>query len=145
VPCDFEQGTLDRCLVEAGFERDRPSYFAWMGVTIYLTPESVRSTLSDVLSLSAPGSSIAFEYALPMEQLEGVERRSREYSLAQKNREHEPFICCLRPNEARDMALEVGWQRFEALDHDAEAARVLADRRDGVGIHMGFRLAELFC
>jgi len=145
APCDFEREALVDSLAEAGFDRSRPSYFAWMGVTVYLERETVRSTLSDVLALSSPGSSIALEFALPIEGLAGVERRSREYSLAQKNREREPFLCCLREQEIRDMALDVGWQRFAALDHDAAARRVLADRRDGVGIHMGFRLAELFC
>ena len=145
APCDFEHETLVDSLASAGFDRSRPSYFAWMGVTVYLKRETVRSTLSDVLSISPPGSSIAFEIALPIEDLAGVERRSREYSLAQRNREREPFLCCLRPDEIRDMALDVGWKRFAALDHEAAARRVLSERRDGVGIHMGFRLAELFC
>lgn len=145
APCDFEHETLVDSLAAAGFDRSQPSYFAWMGVTVYLERDTVRSTLSDVLSLSAPGSSIAFEIALPIEDLTGVELRSREYSLAQKNREREPFLCCLRLDEIRDMALDVGWTRFAALDHDAAAKRVLAGRRDGIGIHMGFRLAELFC
>lgn len=144
VPCDFEQDTLSEVLSEAGFDSRLPSYFAWMGVTVYLERATVRSTLIDVLALSAPGSSIAFEYALPIEDLSGTDLLSREYSLAQKNREREPFLSHFRLDEIRTLASDVGWKRVDALDHEATAARVLAGRSDGLSIHMGFRLAEAF-
>jgi len=144
APCDFEQHSLSEALATAGFDADLPAYFAWMGVTVYLERETVRSTLSDVLALSSAGSSIAFEYALPIEDLSGTDLLSREYSLAQKNREREPFLSQFRPEEIRELVTEVGWKRFESLDHEATASRILAGRSDGLSIHMGFRLAEAF-
>jgi len=144
APCDFEHDTLSESLTRAGFDPRLPTYFAWMGVTIYLKRESIRATLVDALALSAPGSSIAFEYALPIEDLSGTDLLSREYSLAQKNREREPFLSHFRLEEIRELVTDVGWRRFEALDHEETAARVLAGRGDGLSIHMGFRLAEAF-
>lgn len=144
APCDFEHGTLSESLASVGFDRDAPSYFAWMGVTVYLTRETVRSTLVDVLSLAVPGSSIAFEYALPMDGLTGTDLLAREYSAGQENREREPFLSTYHLEEIRALVLDVGWSRFEALDHEATAAKVLDGRTDGLSIHMGFRLAEAF-
>jgi methyltransferase (TIGR00027 family) len=144
APCDFEGDTLESALLQAGFDPSRSSYFAWMGVTIYLEHETVRSSLGDVLSLSAPGSSIAFEFALPTVVLSGTDLLSREHSLAQKNREREPFKTYFRLEEIREMVSDVGWKRFEALDHEETATRVLAGRTDDLSIHMGFRLAEAF-
>ncbi len=144
APCDFEHDTLSESLTQAGFDPRLPSYFAWMGVTIYLKRETIRATLAETLALSAPESSIAFEYALPIEDLSGTDLLSREYSLAQKNREREPFLSHFRLGEIRRLVTDVGWQRFEVLDHEATAARVLAGRNDGLSIHMGFRLAEAF-
>ncbi len=144
TPCDFENGSLAEALCRVGFDHHRPCYVAWMGVTVYLDGETVRSTLADVLSLAATGTSIAFEYALPIEDLSGTELLCREFSLAQKNREREPFRSHFRLAEIRQLALDVGWKRLEALDHEATAERILSGRQDGLSIQMGFRLAEAF-
>lgn len=144
VPCDFESGALENALLSAGLDPRFPTYFAWMGVTVYLERAAIRATFEDVLRLSAPGSSIAFEYALPSEDLGGTDLLSRDFSLAQKNREREPFLSLFRLEEIESLVSEVGWKRLEPLDHEAASARVLAGRSDGLSIHMGLRLAEAF-
>ncbi|MCP4903525.1 MAG: class I SAM-dependent methyltransferase [bacterium] len=143
-PCDFERDNLSQSLLRSGFDKRLPCYFTWMGVTVYLERETVRSTFSDLLAISAPGSSIAFEYALPTEDLSGSDLLSRQFSLAQKNREREPFVSQFRLEGIRELVTDIGWKRFEALDHEETAARILAGRNDDLSIHMGFRLAEAF-
>jgi methyltransferase (TIGR00027 family) len=144
APCDFEHGALRESLLGAGLEPTAPTYFAWMGVTVYLERATIRTTLQDLLAFAPTGSSIAFEYALPLEDLEGTDLLSRKFSLAQKNREREPFVSLFRLEEIGRLLEETGWKRVESLDHEAAASRVLAGRPDDLSIRMGFRLAEAF-
>lgn len=48
-------------LVSAGFDVEKPSFFLWEGVTMYLDREAVESTLRKVAN-TARGSVVAFDY-----------------------------------------------------------------------------------
>ncbi len=52
VPVDFDREILSERLAHAGFEALAPALFAWLGVTPYLTSESVLATLSWVAGLT---------------------------------------------------------------------------------------------
>jgi methyltransferase (TIGR00027 family) len=65
VPVDFDQQVLGQCLLERGYDETRVTLFIWQGVTPYLTPKAVDSTLAFVAQHSAPGSSIVFDYMDP--------------------------------------------------------------------------------
>jgi len=145
APCDFESESLVTALDRSGFDRARPTYLAWMGVSVYLERETVQQTLTQTRSIAAPGSSIAFEYALPTERLDGTDRLARDYSLAAENRKREPFVSFFEPEEIAGLARKAGWDRVALLDHEAASERVLAGRNDGLSIHNGMRLAEAFC
>ena len=71
VPIDFDRESLGEVLEEAGCERQRETVFLWEGVTYYLDPKSVASTL-DFIGTFPPESLIAFDYAasIPEEALE---------------------------------------------------------------------------
>ena len=62
VAIDFNTQTLEQRLSECGYDEHAKTLFIWQGVTQYLTPESVDSTLAFVASHSGPGSSITFDY-----------------------------------------------------------------------------------
>jgi methyltransferase (TIGR00027 family) len=62
VPIDFNTQTLEQRLRECGYDDRAKTLFIWQGVTQYLTPESVDSTLAFVANHTAPGSSIIFDY-----------------------------------------------------------------------------------
>ena len=62
VPIDFETQTLERRLAESGYDNHKKTLFIWQGVTQYLTPEAVDSTLAFVANHSGQGSSIIFDY-----------------------------------------------------------------------------------
>ncbi len=62
VSIDFNTQTLEQRLRECGYDEHAKTLFIWQGVTQYLTPESVNSTLAFVTRHSAPGSSIIFDY-----------------------------------------------------------------------------------
>jgi methyltransferase (TIGR00027 family) len=58
VPVDFETDDLTERLAGAGFDRAQPTVFVWEGVTNYLTPEAIDSTLAVIHDLGHAGSSI---------------------------------------------------------------------------------------
>lgn len=64
VPVDFNSETTGECLLEAGFDVNKKTFYIWEGVTMYLAPEAVDETLSFVKNNSGPGSSIHFDYML---------------------------------------------------------------------------------
>lgn len=65
VPVDFERDDLARSLENAGFSRDVPSFWIWEGVTVYLTREAIRATLTTIGATSAEGSRVALTYVRP--------------------------------------------------------------------------------
>ncbi|HET7090305.1 MAG TPA: SAM-dependent methyltransferase [Anaerolineae bacterium] len=62
VSIDFNTQTLAGRLSECGYDERLKTLFIWQGVTQYLTPEAVDSTLAFVAHHSGPGSSIIFDY-----------------------------------------------------------------------------------
>jgi methyltransferase (TIGR00027 family) len=61
VAVDFGRDRLADKLAEAGFDRAKPTFFLWEGVTNYLSAEAVDVTLRYCAS-AAPGSEILFTY-----------------------------------------------------------------------------------
>ncbi len=61
MPCDFEHDTLRGRLLADGFDPTRPSLIIWVGVTVYLTPHAIDSTLADIAAMCAPGSRLVFD------------------------------------------------------------------------------------
>lgn len=61
MPADFlEEDWLEK-LMDAGFEPEKPSFFLWESVTMYLDRESVESTLRKIAGTAA-GTVVAFDY-----------------------------------------------------------------------------------
>jgi methyltransferase (TIGR00027 family) len=61
VPADFEREDWFEKLVDAGFDPEKPSFFLWESVTMYLDRPAVESTLRKIAG-TAPGSAVAFDY-----------------------------------------------------------------------------------
>ena len=62
---DFNCENLASALARSSFDPASPAFFSWLGVSIYLTNDTVHSTLQQVASIGAPGSYIVFDYRLP--------------------------------------------------------------------------------
>ena len=62
VAVDFNTQTLSERLLASGYDPNLISLFIWQGVTMYLTPEGVDTTLAFVVNHFAPGSAIVFDY-----------------------------------------------------------------------------------
>ncbi len=65
VPINFETEHLVDVLRAAGFDAASPTFWIWEGVTVYLTPVALQSTIKALGELSAPGSRLAVTYSRP--------------------------------------------------------------------------------
>ena len=63
VPIDFERDDLGETLAGAGFQRDSPAFFTWLGVVPYLTADAVGRTLDYIASIQ--NSEVVFDYMEP--------------------------------------------------------------------------------
>lgn len=61
VPADFLKENWLEKLVSAGFDPEKPVFFLWEGVTMYLDREAVTQTLR-MIAGTASGSVVAFDY-----------------------------------------------------------------------------------
>jgi methyltransferase (TIGR00027 family) len=75
VPMDFNDQSLENQLIAAGFNPSLKTLFIWQGVTMYLSSAAVDDILSFVVSSSAPGSAIVFDYVY-RELLESTKSQS---------------------------------------------------------------------
>ena len=55
APVDFERESLADGLARAGFRRDQPAFFQWLGVVPYLTREAISSTLDYIAGVPGIG------------------------------------------------------------------------------------------
>jgi len=132
VPVDFETQTLPERLTARGFNVGAPAFFSWLGVVMYLTRDTVMTTLGFVASRPA-GSGITFDYLVPPSSLPFLGRigfwlMSRRVAAA-----GEPWRTFFAPAMlARDLR-GLGFTRLEDLDGPALDARYLGGRARGLG------------
>jgi methyltransferase (TIGR00027 family) len=86
VPCSFGENEFTVGLRAAGFDPSKPSIWVWSGVVHYLTETAVRATLTEIKTLSAPGSELFFDFIL----LEAYERPA-EFGFAQTKKRFDAY------------------------------------------------------
>ncbi|MDD4588475.1 MAG: SAM-dependent methyltransferase [Heliobacteriaceae bacterium] len=62
VPVDFEQESLAEALTRSSYNSQALSFFSWLGVTYYLTRDTVSSLLRNIASIAPTGSTVIFDY-----------------------------------------------------------------------------------
>ena len=67
IPADLESETVAEVLRRSSFQSDRRVFFSLLGVMPYLSREAIFHTLESIVTASAPGSEIIFDYRVSME------------------------------------------------------------------------------
>lgn len=137
VPADFEHEELDQTLQANGFRLDQPAFFAWLGVTMYLTRESAVATFRFIRSMP-DGSGVAFDYVLdPAELSPGL--RFRQHLVARAVASlGEPFRLYFRPSGLAELLKELGFSELEDLGPAEIDERYFASRNDGLRVSPGW-------
>lgn len=139
VAVDFEKDTLAEGLHRAGFCTDRPAYFSWLGVTMYLSTQAVFETLKFVSSLPK-GSAITFDYRVPPSLLNPMDRMIGEHIGKIIAEQGEPWKSHFEPHAFHRELQDMGFGSTANFDPDALNARYLARRKDGLQTRGGFRI-----
>jgi methyltransferase (TIGR00027 family) len=113
APVDFERESLADGLTRAGFRRDQPAFFQWLGVSMYLTRETVYSTL-DIIA-GVPGSAVAFDYTEPLESQSPARRASLTAMAESAAVRGEPWLSFFDPPELAGILRGKGFQDIEDL------------------------------
>lgn len=132
VPIDFEQGTFLEGLRGARFDFSRPSVFAWLGVTPYLTQKTALETLRSIAETMQPGSEVVFDYAEPVGNHEPSHRIGFTAMAERVASLGEPFRSFFEPVPlARELAA-MGFSHIDDFDSEALNKLYFADREDGL-------------
>jgi methyltransferase (TIGR00027 family) len=132
VPVDFESGDdWWQRLVDAGFDVKKTALVASTGVSMYLTRESIESTLRQVARL-ATGSVFVMSFLLPIEMADAEVRPGLERAVQGARASGTPFISFFQPQEIMDLARECGFSKVEHVSAEELGNRYFAGRPDGL-------------
>src|SRR5262245_9651102 len=74
-PIDLERASLFDGLVRGGFDRERPAWFSWLGVSYYISREAIAGLLSAIAREAAPGSGLVFDYGIAEKERDGLDEQ----------------------------------------------------------------------
>jgi len=130
VPVDFEDQSLVGQLQKTGFRTNQPSFFSWLGVTMYLPRETMMETLKHVSSHSPSGSEIVFDYVVPPSS-QSFMRRLIFRLLSKKVRSFgEPWHAFYDPNSLINDLKNIGFTQVDDINPDEINSRFFKDRAD---------------
>jgi len=130
VPADLSQEKISDALARSTFRSADAAFFAWLGVTQYLTREANLVTLRGIAACSASGSTLVFTYvdqrALGTDPVTtSVGRLQGAFAAAR-----EPWLSGFDPALLAEDLAAVGWILVEDLDGLDAKKRYCGDQRD---------------
>ncbi|GAA5061718.1 class I SAM-dependent methyltransferase [Nocardia callitridis] len=123
-PVDFETGTLADGLAAAGFRRDEPAVFVWLGVVMYLTLESIRATLRFIIEQPGP-TSVVIDYLGPLSSVAAEHREAMAASAELIAGIGEPVLSYFTPEEIDAELRVAGFDKVENFNPPALIAEYL--------------------
>lgn len=126
---DFERESVADALQRLPFHPEHPAVFAWLGVTMYLTPTAIEATWQALRAAAAPGSELVFDFihrdllSTPAPGVRRVLERARAVG--------EPIMTGFDPATLHAALAAAGWSLLEHLDPAEIDRRYFATRTDG--------------
>ncbi len=133
APVDFERESLSEGLARAGFRRDQPAFFQWLGVVPYLSREAISATLDFIASI--PASAVVLDYTEPFENYlpELSERRANLMAMAESAAARgEPWLSFFDPPEIAAMLRAKGFSDVEDLGFASLVKRYSSELGEGL-------------
>lgn len=125
---------LPEALAAAGFDAGAGAFFAWLGVTQYLTPETIRATLGYVAGATRAGGGVVFDYAVAPDLLSPAQRAVRAALERAVGAAGEPWRSAFAPGALVAELRGLGFAVAEDVAPDEINGRYLAARRDGLRV-----------
>ncbi len=132
VSADLNRESIPGVLEKTGFNSHQKTLFIWEGVTMYLEPVSVDSTLESICRFSNPDSIVAFDYlvTIPEGEINHWYGASQLFQMMKKQYGDEKFIFSIDSGKIRDFLEPRGLKVVEDLDSRALEKRFLT-QKDG--------------
>jgi methyltransferase (TIGR00027 family) len=134
LPADLAAEELAAALSRSDFDPLAPAFFAWLGVTMYLTRAANEQALRGMARCAAPGSELVFTYLDarlfgpgPGEAYQRFERLRREVAAL-----GEPFLCGFDPATLPQELATLGWELVDDLSDSALLSRYDPQGRNGL-------------
>jgi methyltransferase (TIGR00027 family) len=121
VPVDFERDDVGEKLAGAGFRKDSPAFFTWLGVVPYLTRDAIGRTLDYMASIE--GSEVVFDYMEPPEAFSEELRQLEKARAEQLEEIGEHSGSRFEPADIGAMLRSHGFGVVEDIDYREIAAR----------------------
>jgi methyltransferase (TIGR00027 family) len=137
---DFERQAPADGLLAAGFDACVATFFSWLGVVMYLTEESIMTTLGFIAS-TPPGGGIAFDFAVPRASLSWTGRLAFDVISHRVAASGEPFRTFFDPRALAEKLASLGFHSVENLGTAEINSRYFKDRHDD--LRVGGSLANL--
>jgi len=133
APVDFNSQTLADGLSAAKFQADKPAFFSWLGVTMYLDNHTVLDTLQFIHTMHAENG-VVFDYTVPRHLLNRVGKLVFDAITSRVAKIGEPFRGFFVPAELEAALKQIGYRHIEDLNSDAINARYFANRTDNLKV-----------
>ena len=127
APIDFERETLAEGLAAAGFDRTAETFFTWLGVVPYLTPQAFWSTIRFTVGQTG-GAHVVFDYSNPPESLSPEMREEHERRAARVAELGEAFLNFFDTSELHAGLRAAGLTEIEDLGPREIVARYFPGR-----------------
>jgi methyltransferase (TIGR00027 family) len=126
---EFETQSLMDGLIASGFVADSRTVFSWIGVTMYLTIDAIRTTRRAVATC-AQSSQLLLTYNQPASALDDLSRRVTVTLAAAVGEAGEPFISFFTPGEAEALMREEGFRAIQDYGPDEARRDYFQNRAD---------------
>lgn len=129
VACNFEENTLEECLLMAGFDKTQKTFVSWLGVVPYLDNPAINNTLRWAASCVA-GSTLTFDYIVTPEKLSEMEQLALKLLSVQLAKGGEPLKSFFDPSLLAQQLINSGFSSIEDIGPECLNNRYLIQRED---------------
>ena len=129
VSVNFETSSWWNLLLNAGFDLKRPTIFACVGVSVYLTNEAITSMLKQISSLKS-GSKLAMAFYLPIKLLDEEDRPIQEIAERGTREAGTPMVSFFTPEEILALANKMGLKDAKIISTKDIAKYYFTNRTD---------------
>lgn len=111
IPIDFQRERLLEGLERNLIRTDSPTFFSWLGVTMYLDGETIDTTLRSMAAFPS-GSGVALSFMHPLEPGHDGERQALARRVAENS---EPFVSFFTPPDIEAVVRQAGFDLIHFL------------------------------
>ena len=128
VSVDFSKDNLYDALVKSGFDKNKKTFFSWLGVSYYLGENEIEGFLENLSSFAADGSALLFDFADENLFTSNTKRVQNMTAMAAAG--GEPMKSCFGYEHLEELLGKYNFLIYEFLTPDDIHEKYFKDRTD---------------